>query len=310
MAGVSLIPAFHTKAHHLSATSAPIPCCANLRKPGSLPLPIGSRPPNGRTSTTWKRRKGTTVPRAAIEPEEEIWEEGSGGLAVAELGMTEVEKVKKALVEAFYGTNRGLQASSETRAEIVELITQLEAMNPTPVPTQALPLLNGKWILVYTCLSDIFSLYAMGTLPILKAEEISQTIDAESFTVENSVLFSGPLATTSFTTHAKFEVRSPKRVQRMWRCWDKRLNSAPSESSSHPSKMPRPRSLGPSPEVLLLNSSSRSTEPNPGSSQLSSMKISAYHEVMQVVCLYSSRKEAPYCPQLCDRRGSFTLCSN
>ncbi|XP_020523054.1 plastid-lipid-associated protein, chloroplastic isoform X2 [Amborella trichopoda] len=213
MAGVSLIPAFHTKAHHLSATSAPIPCCANLRKPGSLPLPIGSRPPNGRTSTTWKRRKGTTVPRAAIEPEEEIWEEGSGGLAVAELGMTEVEKVKKALVEAFYGTNRGLQASSETRAEIVELITQLEAMNPTPVPTQALPLLNGKWILVYTCLSDIFSLYAMGTLPILKAEEISQTIDAESFTVENSVLFSGPLATTSFTTHAKFEVRSPKRVQ-------------------------------------------------------------------------------------------------
>ncbi|KAL4192135.1 hypothetical protein AMTRI_Chr06g192490 [Amborella trichopoda] len=265
MAGVSLIPAFHTKAHHLSATSAPIPCCANLRKPGSLPLPIGSRPPNGRTSTTWKPRKGTTVPRAAIEPEEEIWEEGSGGLAVAELGMTEVEKVKKALVEAFYGTNRGLQASSETRAEIVELITQLEAMNPTPVPTQALPLLNGKWILVYvttessmkslvlfvtnmlsalfshfyfsslalydgvgknppspvnqrgicryTCLSDIFSLYAMGTLPILKAEEISQTIDAESFTVENSVLFSGPLATTSFTTHAKFEVRSPKRVQ-------------------------------------------------------------------------------------------------
>ncbi|KAM7274417.1 hypothetical protein ACFE04_029081 [Oxalis oulophora] len=39
-------------------------------------------------------------------------------------------------------------ASSETRAEIVELITQLEAENPTPAPTEALPLLNGKWILV------------------------------------------------------------------------------------------------------------------------------------------------------------------
>ncbi|KAL3623190.1 prolyl aminopeptidase [Castilleja foliolosa] len=32
-------------------------------------------------------------------------------------------------------------------AEIVELITQLEANNPTPAPTEALPLLNGKWIL-------------------------------------------------------------------------------------------------------------------------------------------------------------------
>lgn len=59
----------------------------------------------------------------------------------------EISKLKKALVESFYGTDRGLSATSETRAEIVELITQLEAQNPTPAPTEALPLLNGKWIL-------------------------------------------------------------------------------------------------------------------------------------------------------------------
>lgn len=47
----------------------------------------------------------------------------------------------------------------------------------------------------------------------MKVEEISQTIDSENFTVQNSVQFSGPLATTSFSTNAKFEVRSPKRVQ-------------------------------------------------------------------------------------------------
>lgn len=47
----------------------------------------------------------------------------------------------------------------------------------------------------------------------MKVEEISQTIDSENFTVQNSVQFAGPLTTTSITTNAKFEVRSPKRVQ-------------------------------------------------------------------------------------------------
>ncbi|XP_022847744.1 light-induced protein, chloroplastic-like [Olea europaea var. sylvestris] len=60
---------------------------------------------------------------------------------------TEIEKLKKKLMDSFNGTNRGLSASSETRAEIVELITQLEAQNPTPAPMEALTLLNGKWIL-------------------------------------------------------------------------------------------------------------------------------------------------------------------
>jgi len=79
--------------------------------------------------------------------------EPSAGVAVAEVQATEkvsdgeTEKLKKALVGSFYGTDRGLKATSETRAEIVELITQLEAKNPTPASTDALSLLNGKWIL-------------------------------------------------------------------------------------------------------------------------------------------------------------------
>lgn len=60
---------------------------------------------------------------------------------------SEIDSLKKQLADSFYGTNRGLSASSETRAEIVELITKLESKNPTPAPTEALPLLNGKWIL-------------------------------------------------------------------------------------------------------------------------------------------------------------------
>ncbi|KAF9588463.1 hypothetical protein IFM89_010489 [Coptis chinensis] len=138
------------------------------------------------------------------------------GTAVAEPPKpepTETDILKKALIDSLYGTDRGLKASSETRAEIIELITQLEAKNPTPAPTEALTLLNGKWILAYTSFVGLFPLLARGTLPLVKVEEISQTIDSENLTVQNSVQFSGPLATTSLSTNAKFEVRSPQRVQ-------------------------------------------------------------------------------------------------
>lgn len=53
--------------------------------------------------------------------------------------------LKQQLVDTLYGTDRGLRASSETRAEITEIISQLEAANPNPAPTEKLELLNGKW---------------------------------------------------------------------------------------------------------------------------------------------------------------------
>ncbi|XP_059285788.1 light-induced protein, chloroplastic [Lycium ferocissimum] len=126
---------------------------------------------------------------------------------------SEIDLLKKELTDAFYGTNRGLSAGSETRAEIVELITQLESKNPTPAPTEALTLLNGRWILAYTSFSGLFPWLSRGNLPLLRVEEISQTIDSENFAVQNSVVFAGPLTTTEISTNAKFEVRSPKRVQ-------------------------------------------------------------------------------------------------
>ncbi|KAH9605599.1 hypothetical protein KSS87_017050 [Heliosperma pusillum] len=64
----------------------------------------------------------------------------------------------------------------------------------------------------YTSFPGLFPLLSRSQA-LVKVEEISQTIDAENFTVQNSVQFSGPLATTSLSTNAKFEVRSPKRVQ-------------------------------------------------------------------------------------------------
>lgn len=82
--------------------------------------------------------------------EEDDWDRGpvSGVTVVEAEPPTEIKNLKKQLVDSVYGTNRGLCASSETRAVIAELISQLEVNNPTPAPTKALTLLNGKWILV------------------------------------------------------------------------------------------------------------------------------------------------------------------
>ncbi|XP_031393495.1 plastid-lipid-associated protein, chloroplastic-like [Punica granatum] len=184
-------------------------------------LPLNPHPVRALGKDTNKVRPAFVVRASEYEDEwgpekgQEAPEVDAGGVAVAEepKEAPEITSLKKALVDSFYGTNLGLSATSETRAEIVELITQLEAKNPTPAPTEALTLLNGKWILAYTSFVGLFPLLARGTLPLVKVEEISQIIDSENFTVQNSVQFSGPLATTSFSTNAKFEVRSPKRVQ-------------------------------------------------------------------------------------------------
>ena len=97
--------------------------------------------------------------RVRAESEEELGpkkEEGPVAVveevkAVAEEVVTaaprEIDRLKKALVASFNGTNRGLDATSETRAKITELITQLKAKNPIPARTEALTLLDGKWIL-------------------------------------------------------------------------------------------------------------------------------------------------------------------
>ena len=44
--------------------------------------------------------------------------------------------IQAQLLDSLFGTERGLSASSEVRAEINELITQLEAKNPNPSLTE------------------------------------------------------------------------------------------------------------------------------------------------------------------------------
>ncbi|XP_057518905.1 probable plastid-lipid-associated protein 3, chloroplastic [Amaranthus tricolor] len=122
-------------------------------------------------------------------------------------------ELKRCLIDSVYGSDFGFRASSEVRAEVSELVNQLEAANPFPNPTEVPGLLDGNWVLVYTAFSELLPLLAVGATPLLKVQQISQAIDTGSQTVENSTTLSSPFATFSFSATATFEVRSPSRVQ-------------------------------------------------------------------------------------------------
>lgn len=59
-----------------------------------------------------------------------------------------VGDLKRCLADTVYGTDFGFRAGQEVRAEVLELVNQLEAANPTPAPVDATGLLDGKWVLV------------------------------------------------------------------------------------------------------------------------------------------------------------------
>lgn len=124
-----------------------------------------------------------------------------------------IDDLKAVLQDTFWGIERGLSADSDTRAEIVELISQLEARNPTPNPNDAIDKLDGNWKLAYTSNSELIAFLALGKLPLVKVGEIYQTIDGASRTVENRIQLSAPFSRTSLTATAAFEVRSPKLLQ-------------------------------------------------------------------------------------------------
>jgi len=123
------------------------------------------------------------------------------------------DDLKNILLDTVLPTNRGFDASSEVRAEVNELIAQLEAANPTASPTQELALIEGTWRLVYTSNSELTFFLAADRLPMLTIGEIFQNIDVGAGTVENKLEVMTPLARQTVSATAEFEVQSPKRLQ-------------------------------------------------------------------------------------------------
>ncbi|TMW91711.1 hypothetical protein EJD97_013988 [Solanum chilense] len=163
----------------------------------------------GNNSIERVSNQGVSEPKSM---EEDGWDEAEV-VGRINAGVEEDERVaemKRCLIDTVYGTDFGLRASSEVRAEALELVAKLEAANPTPTPVE---LLDGNWILVFTAFSELLPLLAVGTIPLLKVEKISQTISTSSLTIENSTTLSSPVATSSFSATAIFEVQSSSRIQ-------------------------------------------------------------------------------------------------
>lgn len=83
--------------------------------------------------------------------DDDEWGAESGFLSGNGTPVPEDDKLgdlKRCLVDSLYGMELGLRATLEDRAEILELVNQLEAANPTKAPTEAPELLDGNWILL------------------------------------------------------------------------------------------------------------------------------------------------------------------
>ncbi|GMH37590.1 hypothetical protein BSKO_05463 [Bryopsis sp. KO-2023] len=160
-------------------------------------LPGGARPIT--------ERRDVTVAASAVEPY--VSEEPEAGAAM------DMASLKAALLDSLFGLDRGLNARGEARAEMNELIGQLEACNPTPSPTEASAMLSGNWKLVYTSSPEVLALMNLSKLPLVKIGDITQKIDGPGMTVENKIQVTVPFSRTSFSTSASFEVSSPKRLR-------------------------------------------------------------------------------------------------
>jgi len=126
-----------------------------------------------------------------------------------------VNDVKAALLDSFYGTERGLSASVETRAEVDELVVRLEAFNKNTSPLEgdeSRAALSGTWRLVYTAQSELVLLLALGRLPGVKVGEVTQEISADCSEAINRVALELPASRTSISSTARLEVRSPRRL--------------------------------------------------------------------------------------------------
>ncbi|XP_042389315.1 probable plastid-lipid-associated protein 3, chloroplastic [Zingiber officinale] len=148
--------------------------------------------------------------------DEDEWGAEAGSLSGNGTPVPEDDKLgdlKRCLVDSLYGMELGLRATLEDRAEILELVNQLEAENPTKAPTEAPELLDGNWILLYTAFSELLPLLAVGATPLLKVKTISQVIDSKTLEIVNATTLSSPFATFSFSATASFEVQTSSRVQ-------------------------------------------------------------------------------------------------
>ncbi|KAL5575282.1 hypothetical protein UlMin_016981 [Ulmus minor] len=124
-----------------------------------------------------------------------------------ELEDSKVVELKRCLVDCMYGTELGFRARLEESVDILELVNQLEALNPTLALNESPELLDGNWILLYMGFSKLLPLLAVGSTPLLKVNKITQSIDTSNLTIVNSTTLSSLFSTSSFSASTSFEYK-------------------------------------------------------------------------------------------------------
>ncbi|GMH40858.1 hypothetical protein BSKO_08762 [Bryopsis sp. KO-2023] len=119
---------------------------------------------------------GLAVSRVSVRPR-------GRRLAMSVRATSSVTEKKAKLIEAIEPLGRGVSATSEDKANIESLVQALEEVNPNP-ESLASPLINGKWLLIYTT-SD--SILGTSRPAFLRPNgPIFQTIDAKNLKARNT----------------------------------------------------------------------------------------------------------------------------
>ncbi|CAM6100688.1 unnamed protein product [Calypogeia fissa] len=128
-----------------------------------------------------------------------------------------VQDVKSALIGALEGVNRGIfGVSSLKKAEIDNLLTALEALNPSPRPTENLDMVKGEWRLLYSTISILgVKRTKLGLRDFVSLGEFLQIIDVEKNRAVNKIGFNVAglgMLKGALTIEAAYHVTSPTRV--------------------------------------------------------------------------------------------------
>ncbi|KAJ7268252.1 hypothetical protein O6H91_Y398900 [Diphasiastrum complanatum] len=113
--------------------------------------------------------------------------------------------------------NRGIfGVESKKKANLKELIEQLESVNPCPRPTDNMEMLKGEWRLLYSTVSILGRKRTkLGLRDFITLGDFLQTIDIEQNQAVNTIAFSVAglgMLTGSFKVVATYTVSSPTRV--------------------------------------------------------------------------------------------------
>lgn len=139
------------------------------------------------------------------------------GRSAASVVVADANSVKEDLRSAVAPFDRGIFGCQKAeRAQIAELVQELEAFNPLPAPTESLEQVAGDWRLIYTTLQILGNKRTkLGLRTFVNLGDFVQRIDLESKQAVNNVAFNvvglGSLE-GMLSIKASFEVVSPTRV--------------------------------------------------------------------------------------------------